>query len=282
MTTHPPVRRIGRCGRSIAFGLTLTIAALPPIYGKENSSHLPTTAVRAAINSANGHAESLIHTHTTALHQAIRSRKASNADIAAELTGYKATWILLRYGEEELRLYAQSVLNSAYGGPLWVQQLMEHELASCIAALGDAEDTLARESAHPELSVTTTLPTLPGSADLTAPPEELPLLHAMQMQALTELGSFLGGELATCALLSSRIIATGGTFSWSSLGLGLGVGLAADALVRRVVNPAGKVEQHLDEHLERMAQACSSVFRETMQHHLTARRTRWMQELTHP
>ncbi len=262
--------------RSIA--LAALAAFSPALVGCEDSG--PTRQQQVAVDKARADAGESIRTRAEEIRRAILEKKAGCAEVADALTGYQSTWVLLRHGDEAFKRHTQELVEAELISEAWVTQLVGRQVAEFIIELRDIEDVLAREAGCPALSVTADHHHSAGGAPLDT--EEMELKDALRMQVFTELASLLGAEAATHLALSSGILAGSSAFSWSTLGISLGVGLAVDVIVRWVMSPADEVARQLAQALEEAALKQSSAYREAMQQHLDERRERWMKELSHP
>ncbi len=261
-----------------AVALTALTVITPALVGCEGDGL--TQQQQATIDRACATAEKNINAHAEEIRQAILAKKAACAKVADTLTGYKATWILLRHGDEAFKRYTQKVVEAELINEVWTTQLIGRQVAEFIIELRDVEDALARESGCPALSISTDHPRTVNGALLDT--QDMELKDALQMQVFTELASLLGGEAATHLALSSGILATCSTFSWSTLGIGLGVGIVVDVIVRHIMNPAEQIANQLVSALENVAQKQSEAYRESMRLHLEERRARWTEEISHP
>ncbi len=261
-----------------AVALTALTVITPALVGCDGDGL--TRQQQATINKAYAAAEENINAHAEEIRQAILAKKAACAKVADTLTGYRATWILLRHGDEAFKRYTQKAVERELISEVWTTQLIGRHVAEFIIELRDVEDALARESACPALSVSGECPRTVNGALIDT--QDMELKDALQMQVFAELASLLGGEAATHLALSSGILATGSAFSWSTLGIGLGVGIVVDVIVRHIMNPAEQIANPLVSALENVAQKQSDAYRESMLLHLEDRRVRWAEEISRP
>ncbi len=233
---------------------------------------------KAAVSKASEAAEASLGSHTEAVKQAILARKEHSGDVADKITGYSAMWTRVWDGEEALKEHVNKVIAANLISEEWSMKLISREAAGFIVELRDVEDALARETGCHSLSST---PDHKGDGN-TKPlsPDDLQLTDAMQKQLLADLASFIGAEAATQLAVSTGILATGSAFSWGTFGISLGVGIVVDVIVRWIMDPSEKVEQQLNEALDKAAEEQSAQFRKAMEGLLDKRREHWVDEIS--
>ncbi len=237
-----------------------------------------TPADFSAIDKAYAAAEQNIDKHTEAVRQAVLARKKYSAYVAGNLTGWTAAWTRCVDGEEGLQAKVNKEISANLISEQWSTQLISKQLAAFVLELREVEDALAQETGCYGLSTAQDEANVKGKGGLSH--GKLELTDAMQKQLLVELTALVGGEVAAQLILSSGILATGSALSATSFGVSLGVGIVVDLVVRWVMNPSGKVEQQLNEALDKAAEEHAQLFRKALETLLQERRNRWKAEIS--
>ncbi len=227
-----------------------------------------------------------VEQHAETVRRTILALKVHTPNIADELTGYKAMWILTRHGSDELQRYTQNTIEENFKLREGCSRIIAQECAAFLLALRESEKALSQALGVPIPSATgsSKVPT-PASAARKATAgdainsDALALHDTLQGQICAELATFIGAEAATRLCLSSGILGTASAFSWSTLGISVGAGILVDTAVRWMMDPSGKIASRLNEALDKVAEEQAARFTQAMQQHLEMRRACWLQAL---
>ncbi len=237
-----------------------------------------TMADHVAICRAYRKAEAEADARVQAVRKTVLGRKDHCASVVASITGYRAMWECARNGEEGLRKYVEAVIAEKLISESFCMKLVSSEAANFVLALRDIEDELAEATQCYSLSLA---PEHAG-ANQTArfASEDLQLMDAMQKHLLVELTAAVGSEVATQMLIGAGILATGSTFSVTTLGTSMAAGLVVNLVLRCFVNPTEKVEKQLNDAMDDAAEKQSELFRDALRQILDQRRRCWEAEIT--
>lgn len=263
----------------IAFSC-LIVAALAVIFFTRGSKELTEDQLKY-IDAAYHKCQLAVEEEASALEKWYLSRCGEPTKNAAEsLTGWTAKWKTVFGSEEELALFTKEVLDRE----VFSEAMCQDKIVSSIAHVSrnwlDAEDELSIQTKCYELSskakaekIKTQRMNVIGN-DLRAQ-----VIRSLQAEGI----SLVAGELAAWAAVqmatSAGILGTGAALSWETFGISVVVGVLVDLTVGWIMDPAGKVQNQLDEQIRKTAAAQKKLFREMLMKALEARREEWVDQI---